>query len=126
MTGRFPRELIVAPAAGTVPERVGERCEGREEGKWYKAKIIGAKDGKFQVTWPGWDKTHDSWLALAQLRAYEPKTLADGATVEIEWGGKWYPGKVVRSELGLLLVHYDGYTAADHEWVPMARVRAPK
>jgi len=28
--------------------------------------------------------------------------------------------------LGLLLVHYDGYTAADNEWVPAERVRLPR
>ncbi|MEA3211971.1 MAG: hypothetical protein QOE70_5028 [Chthoniobacter sp.] len=97
------------------------------DGKWSKAEIIAARDGKYQVTWPGWDKSYDSWLTPENLRPSAQKTFAKDATVEIEWGSKWYPGKVVRSELGLLLVHYDGYTAAaDDEWVPLQRVRQPE
>jgi Caspase domain/RNA binding activity-knot of a chromodomain len=125
-TGSFPHELIFAQPTGPAPARVAVRCEGRDSGKWYKAEILSARDGKYFVTWPGWDRTNDSWLTPENLRPAERKILADGTTVEIEWGKTWYPGKVVRSELGLLLVHYDGYTAADNEWVPIERVRVPK
>ena len=101
-------------------------CEGRDSGKWYKANILSARDGKYFVTWPGWDSSNDAWLTPENLRPAGRQMFADGTTVEIEWGKTWYPGKVVRTELGLLLVHYDGYTAADNEWVPVGRVRLPK
>lgn len=126
VTGNFLRELVFARTKEAAPERVGEICEGRWEGKWYKAEIIAARDGKYQVTWPDWDKSYDSWLNPQDMRPFEQKTLPNGAIVEIEWRNKWYPGEVVRSELGLLLVHYDGYTTADDEWVPLQRVRLRK
>jgi hypothetical protein len=121
--GGFPKNLALAERHGKAVPRVGERCEGEEKGKWWKVKILAAKDGMFQVTWSGWSKKYDSWLSADQLRPYQPKTLAAGTPVDIEWNKDWYPGKVVKSELGLLLVHYDGYPATDDEWMPMNRVK---
>jgi hypothetical protein len=126
VTGTFPRDLVFAKANGAAPARLADQCEGRDQGKWYKAEILSAKDGKYFVTWPGWDSSHDSWLSPVDLRPLNRKSVTDGTIVEIKWGKKWYPGKVIRSELGLLLVHYDGYTAADDEWVPIERVRTPE
>jgi hypothetical protein len=125
VTGAFPRDLVFATTQGE-PERVGGFCQARQDGKWWKAEILAARDGKYQVTWPGWDKSYDSWLAPEDLRPAEQTPIADGTKLEIEWDKKWYPGSVVHSALGLLLIHYDGYTKADDEWVPMDRVRLPK
>jgi hypothetical protein len=126
VTGKFPAKLVLATAEGPAVRPIAEGWEGREGGKWYKANILSAGDGKFQVTWPGWDSSHDSWLTPENLRPAGRKLPENGTKVEIEWDGTWYPGKVLRSELGLLLVHYNGYTAADEEWVPIDRVRAVK
>ena len=57
------------------------------------------------------------------MRPYRPKLPEDGTAVEIEWSKTWYKGRVLRNELGLLLVHYDGYPASDDEWVQPSRVR---
>jgi hypothetical protein len=65
-------------------------------------------------------------LLLWWVVAVSAPAFADGARLEIEWDKTWYPGSVVQSALGLLLVHYDGYTKADEEWVPLQRVRAAK
>jgi hypothetical protein len=125
VAAEFPRAFTFAKVKGPVAQRVLVGCDGRDKGKWYKAEVLSARDGKYFVTWPGWDRSHDSWLAAADLRPTDRNGYADGTRVEIQWGKKWYPGKVVRTELGLLLVHYDGYTAADDEWVPVTRLRVP-
>jgi len=122
-TGGFPQDLVLAKTSAPDAPRVGERCEGEYQGKWSKVKILAAKDGKFHVTWIGRAKKFDSWVKADQLRPHTPKSMAAGTPVEIEWRKKWYPGHIVRSELGLLLVHYDGYPATDDEWLPMHRVR---
>lgn len=122
-SGGFPEDLVMAEAADGAASRVGERCEAEYEGKWYKVKILAAKDGQFKVTWIGWPKDQNSWVGADQLRRYSPKSWAADTAVEIEWRGNWYPGRVVRSELGLLLVHYDGYPDTDDEWMPVSRVR---
>ena len=126
VTGSFPGNLVLATAAGPASHEVLTGCEGREGDKWYKANILSAHDGKYFVTWPGWDKTSDSWLTPENVRPAGLKMFSNGTAVEIEWDKTWYPGKVIRTELGLLLVHYQGYTDADNEWVPMGRVRLPK
>lgn len=123
VAGGFPNDLILAEPEAQPKGPLVDRCEGRSEGEWYPARIIGGGSGKYLVTWPGWDATHDTLLAPGDLRPTGFKPLPSGTKVEIQWGRKWYPGKVLRSELGLLLVHYDGYTKADDEWVPMKRVR---
>lgn len=123
-TAGFPRDFIFAKANGPAA-RVGETCEARSKGKWYKAEILAARDGKYQVTWPGWDRSYDSWVPPEDLRSAAQAPFADGTKLQIEWDGTWYAGNVVQSALGLLLVHYDGYTKADDEWVPLDRVRPP-
>lgn len=126
VTGSFPKELVMAKVSGPASKTVLDGCEGQDKGKWYKTNILSAKDGRYFVTWPGWDSSYDSWLPPESLRPAGRDLLPVGSKVEIEWSGTWYPGKVLKSELGLLLVHYDGYTSADHEWVPMKRVRIAK
>lgn len=122
-SGGFPQNLVLAEATGNATPRVGERCEAEYEGKWYKVKILAAQDDQYKVTWIGWPKDQDSWVAADQLRPYRPKSWSPGTAVEIQWQGQWYPGSVVRSELGLLLVHYTGYPDTDDEWLPVSRVR---
>lgn len=122
-SGGFPSDLVLAEAADNAAPRVGDRCEAEYDGKWYKVKILAAKNERYKVTWIGWPRDQDSWVEAGQLRPYQPKTIASGTRVSIQWSGKWYPGKVVRGEMGLLLVHYDGYPDSDDEWMPPARVR---
>lgn len=126
VTGSFPTNLVFASAVKPAVRTILEGCEAREGGKWYKANILSAGDGKYFVTWPGWDSSHDSWVTPTNLRPAGKKLFEKGAKVEIEWDGVWYAGKVVRTELGLLLVHYEDYTDEDNEWVPVDRLRLPK
>lgn len=122
-TGDFSPETVMAQTqGGPNPPRVGERCEGFDEGKWWKVKILDVKDGKYLVHWIGWDRSSDAWIGPDRMRAFKPATMAKGAKVEIEWNKTWYKGRVLKSELGLHLVHYDGYPA-DDEWVPTDRLR---
>lgn len=125
-TGKFSAKTVMAEASGKKAERVGERCEGLDEGKWWKVKILDAKDGKFFVTWLGWDKKFDCWVGTDRLRPYKPQLFEGGTEVEVEWDKKWYKAKVKYNKLGLHLVHYEGYPDVDDEWVPPARIRLPK
>jgi hypothetical protein len=123
-TGSITPDFVLATVSGhRADPRVGEYCEGEYQGKWYKAKIIDAANGKYKVTWPGWGHESDSFVTSAQLRPFKPTVPPDGTDLEIGWEKKWYPGSVLRSELGLTLVHYKGYPAADDEWVAPDRLR---
>src|SRR5690349_18786794 len=55
------------------------------------------------------------------------KQLGSGDRVEIEWGGSWWPGKIIRKLRGeRYRISYDGYGAVWHEVVGKERVRAVK
>ena len=125
-TGKFDKDTVMAKAGEKKPARVGDRCEAEEKGKWYKVRVLDAKDGKFFVTWLGWDKKYDCWLEEKQLREHKPMAQSGGTAVECEWDGVWYPAKVMQNKLGLHLVHYEGYPDADDEWVPPKRMRLKK
>lgn len=122
-TGSFPRGLVLArlPVRANQPPRIA--LEGYSDGKWYPARLLAGADGRYFVTWPGYDHSWDCWLPPEAVRPVGHQILPKQTAVQIKWGAKWYPGRVVRSALGLLLVHYDGYPAADDEWVPFERVR---
>lgn len=124
--GKFNRDTVMATASGKRTGRVGERCEGLSEGKWYKARILEEKDGKLFVTWLGWDRKWDCWVEPKDLRPHKPQVYEGGTEVEVEWDGKWYKAKVMQNRLGMHLVHYDGYGDNDDEWVPFGRIRLPK
>jgi hypothetical protein len=125
-TGRFKLDTVMATAGEKKPARVGERCEGLDQGKWWKVKILDAKDGKFFVTWLGWDKKFDAWVTEDKLRPFKPVVHEGGTVVEVEWDKKWYKAKVLQNKLGLHFVHYEGFPDVDNEWVPANRLRLPK
>jgi Caspase domain len=121
--GGFSPDTVMAFAKGKHTPHMGQLIEGESQGKWWKAEVIGEKDGKYLVTWPGWGKKYDEWLPLNRTRPYQPKTFPVGAQVQTEWRGQWYPARVLKVELGLHLVHYDGFESTDDEWVALSRLK---
>jgi hypothetical protein len=122
----FSKDLIISKANGKKTARAGDHLEGEDQGKWYKVKVLDSKDDKVFVTWIGWAKSYDAWLEPEKVRPYKPDFLKNGTPIEIEWNKKWWPGSVVKNEMGLYLVRYDGYKEIDNEWVALTRVRLPK
>jgi hypothetical protein len=56
----------------------------------------------------------------------EETPLSEGDSVQIEWGGSWWPGKVLSvEEDGTVRIHYDGYDNSWDENVPRTRLRLP-
>ncbi|HLV19905.1 MAG TPA: agenet domain-containing protein [Polyangiaceae bacterium] len=54
------------------------------------------------------------------------RTFAPGERVAIEWGGCWWPGRVVRQvRPDVWLVHYDGWDGRWDEEVDRSRLRHP-
>ena len=124
VAGGFPAETVLAGASGTRTPRQGQLIEAESEGKWWKAIVLDEKDGAVYVTWPGWARSYDDWIPLARTRPFRPQTYPVGAKVQTEWRKKWYDARVLKVELGLHLVHYEGFSDGDDEWVKPARLRA--
>jgi hypothetical protein len=122
--GNFSSDTILAQTAIKKPARVGEHCEAQLRGLWLKAKIIQASDERFLIDWLGPNQLPNAWIKPVGLRPYQFKEkLAAGTPVLIEWNRTWYPGEILKSELGLYRVHYSGFPEHDDEWVPRRRLR---
>lgn len=52
-------------------------------------------------------------------------TVKAGKKVNIEWGGRWWPGKIVKLGRGRCHISYDGWSAAWNEAVGADRLRLP-
>ncbi len=119
----FSPDTVMSIATGKHTPRMGEFIEGESQGKWWRAEVIGEKEGQVFVTWPGWERKFDEWLPLSRTRPYKPKTYAVGDAVKAEWRGTWYDAKVIKVELGLNLVHYTDFPDSDDEWMAYDRLR---
>jgi hypothetical protein len=124
VSGGFPAGFAIAPAGGHHTKHMGDHIEGLSQGQWWKAEVLAEKDGKYFVTWPGWNHSYDEWLPAERVRAYTPRMFPVGTAVQAEWRGRWYDGRIVKTEFGLHLVHYDGFPDGDDEWIGPARLRA--
>lgn len=124
-TGGFSADTVMSTAIGQHTPRMGQFIEGESKGRWWKAQVLAERDGAVFVTWPGWGKKYDEWLPLDRTRPYQPKTFAVGSAVQAEWRKRWYDARVLKVELGLHLVHYEGFSDTDNEWVRYERLRAP-
>ncbi len=124
--GHFSSGLVMAKTAGEKHARVGEFAEGLDAGKWWKLKILDSKDGKFYVTWIGWEKKFDRWIDAKDIRPFTPQVYPAGTECNVEWNGEHFKAKVIQNKLGLHLVHYDGYPDIDDEWVALNRIEIKK
>ena len=122
-SGGFPSDMVISRATGPHSPRMGEFIEGESAGKWWKARVLKERDGEVYVTWPGWKRSYDEWLPLSRTRPYHPKTYKVGDLVQTEWRKQWYDARVIKVELGLHLVHYEGFAESDDEWVRYDRLR---
>ncbi len=109
-------------------------------GSWYPAQVLErGKDGRSLIHYEGYSSSWDEWVSPARLKktgaAVTPAEVAKpgaapktGAAIEVEWSGTWYPARVLefRKADGHAYIQYDGYAESWNEWVPPARMRAPK
>jgi len=130
-TGEMAKEFTLRPVdPATVRPKVqgpwqpGEYCEVESEKKWWRSRILEAKDGKAKVHYLGWEDRWDEWVEPARIRAPRPISWKGGDAVDVEWEGKWYPAKVLRAKGDFALIHYDGFGDEWDEWVGDARIRA--
>ncbi len=124
LTPGFNPNFVVAPARPKHHPRIGERVEVLDDGEWYKAQIIDARDACFLVHYYGWDASADAWVAPSAIRvAAGPTQYAVGTSVEVRWKGEWFAATVLEVNDGSHLIHYADYDADWDEWVAAGRIR---
>ncbi|MEY2562564.1 MAG: hypothetical protein QOH88_757 [Verrucomicrobiota bacterium] len=126
-TEGFGPELVLAHAEPLANPRIGERAQARDEqGDWYAARIIEARDEKLKVHFIGYENDEDVWVDPDDLRPIRPVQYAKGTQVEVRWKKKWYPATILQVKDGIHQIHYTDYEAKWDEWVPSKRIRNPK
>jgi hypothetical protein len=122
-TGNFPAGMLIGPAQQKINPQISRRVEVRSEGDWYKARIFDVRGSRYHVHYYGWEDSDDEWVAASQIRTLRTATYPAGASVEVNWEGKWYAAKVLKVERGVHLIHYVGYDDGWDEWVSDKRIR---
>jgi hypothetical protein len=128
-----------------TPLEVGSRLEAEWGRRWYPAQVVQLlPDGQVKVHYEGYDSNFDEVVSRSRLwvaagtgqrlpaspaaaqspAAVSGAALKVGTRLEIEWGGRWYPGEVIQVlPDGKAKVHYDGFSSGFDEVVPPARLR---
>lgn len=119
----FADPLRIAPAGKKKHPRLGERLEVEWKKKWWKAKLVDEKDGKFLVDWVQAPPKDNEWVTPSRLRPFKPEHYAKGTVVQVEWKKKWFPAKVLDARLGLPFIRYDGFGEEWNEWVSAKRIK---
>lgn len=119
----FDRDMSLAQATQAKDRTAGKRIEAQWKGKWWPAYVLQASGTQTHVHYAGFGAEWNEWLGPDRVRPYQPKHMAAGMPVEVEWQEKWWPAKVVESSLGLQLIHYDGFGKEWDEWVGPRRIR---
>jgi hypothetical protein len=77
----------------------------------------------WKVHFLGWKSKWDAWVNPKTLREVERKSYLIGTKIFVLWKGRPYPAHVLRQELGLHLVHYEGWDSKWDEWVGPGRIK---
>ncbi|MET0261989.1 MAG: agenet domain-containing protein [Rariglobus sp.] len=103
----------------------GDRVEALSYSTWYPAKIIEVDSARWKVSYDGYTSSSDEWLTAEKIRELPKAPWKTGDRIEAFSGGKWYPGKIVESEVAKWKVTYDGYGSNWDEWLKFDRIRLP-
>ncbi|MCC6625525.1 MAG: hypothetical protein IT385_30075 [Deltaproteobacteria bacterium] len=126
---------LAAPAAaygdpqgygyGQRGPRFDQKVEVLWGSSWWPATILQASGGQYLIHYDGYASSWDEWVGADRIRnaAGIVNRWGDSMQVSIQWGGSWYPGRVMKIEGGRYLVTYDGWSSTFDEWVGAERLR---
>ena len=82
-----------------------------QDNKWYAGTVIEAASDQCKVTWTGYGRDQDSWVAPQHMRLL------------VLWAdGKKYPATVIRKQGNKYLVKYENYDSSHNEVVELRQL----
>ncbi len=114
-------------AVAELPPGVATEALVKWGDQWWPALIVGAKDdgsGEVRIHYLGWSSDHDEWVGPDRVVAAEVK-LTD-AEILVEWGGAWWPARVLSREAKQTRVRFVGWSEQWDETVAPKRIRPLK
>jgi uncharacterized protein with FMN-binding domain len=118
-TARIKGAAPAARSGGAY--KAGDALEVEWKGKWYPAKILEVKDGKYKIHYDGYESSWDEWVTTARMRG--GATWKVGDPLQVQWKGQWYPASIIEVKDGKYKIHYDGYDASWDEWIGTDRMK---
>jgi hypothetical protein len=125
-SGPFDTYMTLAAAQPQTNSQIGERVKLQDNGKWYTARIVDAKDGQFKAHYIGYSEDDDIWVKPSDMRPVTPTEYAVGSKVEVLWKKEWYPATILKVKDGVHYIHYTDYGDDWDEWVSSKRIRVGK
>jgi hypothetical protein len=121
-----------AAPAGAGAAVAGKKCQVFWGSSWYDATVLEQKDGKFYIKYDGYGDTWNEWVGEDRIRFVggnpvpndRPARLGPNKSVQVEWGGQWWPAMVLQTKDGKAFIHYDNHDDSWNEWVGPERIRA--
>lgn len=104
---------------------VGAKLDVLWGGKIWDARVVRTEGDFHFITYPGWASYWDEWILSDRVagKAAPGAKIAVGASVSVEWRGKWYPAVVLKQSGARYLIHYRDYDSSWDEWVTESRIR---
>ena len=108
-----------------LPLKPGTALEVEWKGKWFKAVIVEAGDGKYKIHYDGYGDNWDEWVTFRRMRFHSlPPGWKVGDPVQANWKGAWYKATIIGADGARYKIHYDGYGDNWDEWVGPDRIKA--
>lgn len=119
------RAATPAPLPLPGPYQRGEIVLARDQkNEWYRSEILDHKDGRYRVHYNGWDNKWDEWVAPAEIKRLETKTLDLNGAYEVEREKKWLPAVLTdQVENYFYFAHYLHEAGEADEWITADRAR---
>lgn len=120
-------EQIVRYVAGQdTPAAESAKIEVLWNGHWYPATVVKREGNRTLIKYDGYSDQWNEWVGAERIRGLNAKPdggLVVGGAVEVLWGGRWWPGKLLRFENNLYHISYDEYGPEWNESVGADRIR---
>jgi len=143
--GSYGQGATDGPGDATASYAAGEAVDVYWQAQWWPGTIKQVHgNGRYGIGYDGWSSSWDEDVTPRRLRrrgvtpavaaAPTPATASEapgdpkatyqaGEVVDIHWGSRWWPGRVVAVKGQRYHVSYDGWASSHDETVDAARLR---
>lgn len=106
--------------------KVGEYAWGKYEKKWKPIRILDVEGNTYKCEFYFYSDKVAVSLTEADVRPMHFVRFKEGASVEVEWNGKWYKATVKKTSGDFCYITYNDYDDTWNEWVLYDRIRSGK